>query len=386
MRFPRPGLEAEFDSVMTGGAGATLFGLRRIGKSSEAMACAERLEALPQCVICEDAQGMTSEAQLLFSILKKLPPQGIGKLILERICSDDGITKTVKAMLGSRAKIELKSVEDYFGPIVAAIERSILSVPSSERIVLIIDELPWLCRGILEGEPQRGASRVDLLLAVLRRWRVAGMRMLLLGSIGLKGLGREHRLDLTHLNDLTPLSVPPFEVHEAAAFVNALAAGGGVQGWTEGHTHALLGESAAFYPSMLQRAFQQVTIGRMAAEVSRFPEIFAVKVRPDLDANFYQQFDRRRKLYKKLPEPLPRLLEKLCKAVLSSSGGALPFDELQNLAGSETDDADLGEALGILREDGFLDVRVERDGSQHWRVASSLVAAWWKRRKGGARQ
>jgi hypothetical protein len=40
-RFPCPVLEAEFDSVLTRGNGGTLFGLRRIGKSSEAMACAQ---------------------------------------------------------------------------------------------------------------------------------------------------------------------------------------------------------------------------------------------------------------------------------------------------------------------------------------------------------
>lgn len=34
-RFPRAAIEAEFDSLLLGGNGAKLFGLRRIGKSTE---------------------------------------------------------------------------------------------------------------------------------------------------------------------------------------------------------------------------------------------------------------------------------------------------------------------------------------------------------------
>jgi len=55
-------------------------------------------------------------------------------------------------------------------------------------------------------------------------------------SIGLVGLGREYRLDLSHLNDLTPLSVPPLEPEEAEVFVQALAAGGDI---SDGRTTTL---------------------------------------------------------------------------------------------------------------------------------------------------
>jgi hypothetical protein len=387
LRYPLQYLEEEFDSAMKGGNGATLFGLRRIGKSSEMLACAERLRRSGCLVICEDAQGKTSEAQLLMAVLDQLPAQGWKDRLMKILGEDSAISKVAREALGKATGATTRDVQEYFGPIAAAIERAI---QAADRIVLIIDEFPWLCRNVLENDPGRGRARVDVLLAALRRWRVAGMRMMLVGSIGLIGLGREYGLDLTHLNDLIPLSVPPLEKGaESEAFVRALAAGGQIQGWTDAHTRALLDESAAFYTAMLQRAFQQLTVGGKAAELSRFPEIFAVKIRPDLDEAFYQQFDKRRQRYRMLPNPLPSLLSGLLETVLSSPAPA-SREELRDRAGAamdETDlEADLSDALGILREDGFLTVCIDRDGSQNWSAASTLVSAWWKQRRGGPRR
>lgn len=386
-RFPRPQLEEEFDNAMNGGNGATLFGLRRIGKSSEALACAERLRESKQLVLMEDAQGMTSEARLLHAILNRLPAHGWRDRVMQIIGEDNAIAKTARDALHHLTGNTTEHVEAYFEPISAAIERAI---QATDRVVLMVDELPWLCRSVLEGDPLKGRARIDVLLAALRRWRKAGMRMLLMGSIGLVGLGREYRLDLTHLNDLSALSVPPLLApplgdEDPEAFINALVAGGGILDWTDAHTRALLDESAAYYTSMLQRAFQQLTIGSKAAELGRFPEIFAVKIRPDLDETFYQQFDKRKQRYRALPEPLPRLVLMLIETVLGSES-PVSRNALRDRTGKETDHADLTDALYILREDGFLTVRIERDASQYWRAASELVTAWWRQRRGGSCQ
>jgi hypothetical protein len=110
---------------------------------------------------------------------------------------------------------------------------------------------------------------------------------------------------MSHLDDLTPLSVPPLEPEEAEAFVQALAAGGNISGWTDDHTRALLDESVALYASILQRGFEKVTIGGKSAALDRFPDIFALKVRPDLDAAFFQQFDNRVRQYRRSATPPP---------------------------------------------------------------------------------
>ena len=382
--FPRKALEEEFDSAMTRTNGAKLFGLRRIGKSSEAAACCERLAQAGYIVVREDAQGMTSEVILLQAILNQLPAASLQTRVMQLIGENNAIAKTARDLLTKATGGKPEDVLAYFGPIMAAVENAI---DQSDRVALVLDEFPWLCRSILQGDEARGKARVDVLLAALRRWRNKGVRMLLMGSIGMVALGRQYDLDLSHLNDLNPLHVPPFELDEAKALVNALAAGGGISGWSEAHTAALLEESVAFYPAMLQKGFEQTTFGGRAARVERFPDLFAEKVRPDFDGTYYQQFDKRRKLYGGLPKPLPDLLDGILLAVMQADS-PVSWDMLyETLAQNHAvSDADLGDALNILREDGFLAVRAHRDGSQQWRPASDLMRAWWKLRRGGTRR
>ncbi|MCB1771700.1 MAG: hypothetical protein KDJ31_18680, partial [Candidatus Competibacteraceae bacterium] len=156
---------------------------------------------------------------------------------------------------------------------------------------------------------------------------------------------------------------------------------------SEDHTAALLEETVTFYPAMLQKGFEQASLGKRAARIERFPDLFAEKVRPDFDDTYYQQFDKRLKLYRNLPAPLPGLLENVLLAVMKA-GSPMMRDALYEalIQSGEVSDADLGDALNILREDGFLAVRAQRDGSQQWRVASDLMRAWWNQRRGGSRR
>lgn len=381
--FPRKALEDEFDSVMTRSNGAKLFGLRRIGKSSEASACCERLRKAGFTVVKEDAEGMSSEVMLLQSILGKLPSEGLKARVTKLILDDNAIAKSARDAFSKAMSGKADELLAYFGPIMSAVENAI---DQNDRVVLVIDEFPWLCRSILQSDVDKGVARVDVLLAALRRWRNKGVPMLLMGSIGMVALGRQYGLDLNHLNDLGPLNVPPFESDEAKALVDALAVGGEIAGWTEAHTTALLEETVAFYPAMLQKGFEQTTLGGRAASIERFPDLFAEKVRPDFDDTFYQQFDKRLKLYRNLPEPLPKLLNGALQAVIKADSPVARdalYDALD--PSGEMSEADLGDALNILREDGFLAVRAERDGSQRWRVASGLMLAWWKQRRGSRR-
>ena len=380
-RFDQPELEAEFDSVIAGSTGAKLFGLRRVGKSSEVAACAERLGAPPHncLVIRETAEGMSSEAHLLAAILSKLPRQGWLERITSAIAEDNAIASAVRDGVGKLTGSHATNVQAYFGPIAITIERT---VRHTDRIVLVIDEFPWLCRSILQSDAAGGRGRVDVLLAALRRWRKQGLRMVLLGSIGMVGLSRKYGLDLSHLADLMPLEVPPLSLAEARVMVRALVAGGEIRDWSEAHTEELLSESGALYTSMIQRGFLALTLGGKAAPLAAIPELFAEKVRPNLDATFYQQFDKRVHAYRDLAEPFPLLLPSMLKRVLTAPGPT-PLQALHEAAGESISAADLGDAMDILREDGFLRVRIQRDASQMWSPASSLVTAWWAQRRGG---
>lgn len=394
-RFGRPALEAEFDAAMTQGNGARLLGLRRIGKSTEALACIERLAARPGLhLVSLDAQGITSEAKLLLDILAALPSQGLRERVTRLIGAENAIAHGVREALQKFTGMPA-DIEAYFVPIALAAERAF---EAQDGLVLVIDEFPWLCRSILESDPAKGRSRVDVLLATLRRWRAKGVRMMLLGSIGMAALGRQHGLDLNHLNDLQMLEVPPLTPDEAADLVAALVQGEHVSGWSDDHTRQLLDECLALYPAIVQKAFQQLSLGHRAVPLAQLPDIFADKVRPDLETAFFAQFDRRLKAYRSLPAPMPALLERLLKQVLGhairqalhtpshETAHAVEYPALQAAeATHHTDPADLGDALAILREDGFLSLRAPRRAPQAWRPASSLVLAWWEQRRGGGR-
>ncbi|MEZ5583733.1 MAG: hypothetical protein R3F37_14145 [Candidatus Competibacteraceae bacterium] len=133
---------------------------------------------------------------------------------------------------------------------------------------------------------------------------------------------------------------------------------------------------------MLQKAFQALSLGGQAVALERIPDIFAEKIRPELDKTFFEQFDRRLKRYRSFTENWAVHLPKLCEAVLAANG-PVARDHLRAGLTGTVDESDLGDALAILREDGFLDVRVNRDGSQYWRPASPLVTAWRIQRRGG---
>jgi hypothetical protein len=210
------------------------------------------------------------------------------------------------------------------------------------------------------------------------------MRMLLVGSIGMAALGRRHKLDLSHLRDLGFLEVPPLDDGEASEFIAALAAG--ATGWTEAHSQALLDESVAYYPAILQTGFQAMTRGGRSLALDQISDLFASKVRPNLDQTFFAQFDRRLQLYRELPPPMPALLRGVLERVMAAPGQRLEYPALDDQLRADLpmlDPADLGDTLAILREDGFLSLRAPRNAPQIWLVASGLVSAWWSQRRGG---
>lgn len=384
-RFPRPVLEAEFDHLMAHTNGTRIFGLRRTGKSTEGRALCDRLHrADPQAlVIYIDAQGMESEASLLVDLLKALPARAKGwhTRFFELLTDDQGIShlarEALKKLTGASADIQA-----YFGPIIQLLERAL---QPDDKVTLVIDEFPWLCRSILEHDPESGRARVDVLLASLRRLRDRHVRMVLMGSIGMTALLREHRVYTEHLNDLQLLEIPPLAPEEAKAFLAWLVAGHGIQGWTEAHTQGCLDECGVFYPSVLHIAFLQLTVGGRAAALANIPDIFADKVRPDFDATLYAQFDRRLAHYRGLPEPLPSLTRALLDRVLNAPGQTATLSELRGVLPTGAEDTDLRDALSILREDGFLSLRVPRGQPEQWRAASPLVPSWWQQGHGGFR-
>ena len=148
--------------------------------------------------------------------------------------------------------------------------------------------------------------------------------------------------------------------------------------WTDETTEAMLDETAAYYPSFLQFAFNQLRV-RRAATQEAIAEIFAEHIRPNLDVTFFDQFDGRIKRY---DAPLRKGAVAILGGVVAADPGLVQRTKLVETLGANDMQGDLSETLKLLKEDGFLGQRVERDGSESWRLASPLVKAWWLQRRG----
>ncbi len=382
--WPRPDIVDNLVETLRSGVSVTLFGLRRIGKSSAMAEAARRLQADGNCTIVSiDAQDFNGLEKLLTELLAALPSDGtLMTTILQKLGGNRFFPAALKTglevMLGKKPSEEdglARYVADYWGPICNEISSAIKE--SGTRFILMIDEFPFMCQGMLAQK--KGRELVDKLLATLRQWRAGPITMVLSGSIGMRFLAREHNLEFVHLNDFVPLEITPLASQgEARAMITAMVRAADLTWWTDETTEAMLDETAAYYPSFLQFAFNQLRV-RRAATQEAIAEIFAEHIRPNLDVTFFDQFDGRIKRY---DEPLRKGAAAILGGIVAADPGLVQRTKLVETLGADEAQGDLSETLKLLKEDGFLGQRVERDGSESWRLASPLVKAWWLQRRG----
>ena len=382
--WPRPDIVDDLVETLKSGESISLFGLRRIGKSSAMEEAARILQSDAEYVVVYiDAQDFNALEKLLTGLMAALPSDGklttvlLGKITGNRFLPI--ILKTcLKAILNrqpSDHKALAQHVADYWGPICQVIADAISE--SDVRLILMIDEFPYMCKGMLAK--QDGRNFVDKLLATFRQWRNGLVAMVLSGSIGMRFLAREHNLGFVHLNDLVPIEIPPLESREEARnMVEAMVRSTQLEWWNDETTEVMLDETAAYYPSFLQFAFDRLKV-RRAATKDKISEIFAEQIRPRLDVTFFDQFDERMKRY---DPPLQVIAKAILRHLVSVDSNLVLGAELINALDVDSNEVDFTEALKILKEDGFLGQRVERDNSEHWRLASPLVKAWWLQRHG----
>lgn len=373
--FARPDLEAELIRLLESSAGVKMFGLRRTGKSTLQLAAAKGMRKRGYTVVEIDAQGLRSNDGLLRAVFKNLPEQK--KSFSDKVCafvehnravSETG-KKAFELLLRKEAGPETEKDiaaywEHYSNAIVQALKEA------KPKLLLCIDELPFLLDNMLKDDPQHGPRQVDQLLASLREWRGAGLKMLLAGSIGVAALARTHNFRPDHLTDLSSLDMPELSPGQAEEFVKQATEN---TPWTPDHTKALLLELTVLYPSFLVKSL--IILNPAAPSPPRdFPQKFAESIRPELYDAFLTQFDRRYRLYEQIGKDYRRnLVLPLLKAVFSSPDGIRESDiALQH----PFDQIDLREALNMLREDGFVRNSMDTEGKSFWKPGSGLASMW----------
>lgn len=372
-RFDRPELQERFMRTLEHSAGVKMFGLRRIGKSTLRLYAVEQLERRGRLVTAIDGQGLQSLSDLLARLFAAMP-RGEGFMNRALGLLSQGPAQAALQAVAQGTGHEDATLSAYWQLVSAAIRQALEG--DGPKPVLVIDEFTYLIGNLLKRE--RGQEDVDKLLAAMREWRGSGMTMLLTGSIGLTALARTHGITVEHLNDLQPFTIPELSEEEARRFVRDATQEPSRCRWTDAHTDEFLRQSQVLYPCFLVRGLLQVGIEN-PPDPPAFAEIFEEFVRPDLHADFYNQFDRRFRAYKKLEDDEQEKLILPALATIMRADEPVAQDALP--CNGDFTRVDLSIALSMLLEDGFIQSRERIDSDRLWKPASSLASAWWRRSK-----
>lgn len=232
-RFDRPKLQEKLLRTLASSGGVKMFGLRRIGKSTLRRYVIERMEQAGKPVAFFDAQGLQSIQDLLGDLFGALPRESDLKTrVLGFIAKDSPVRNALEA-LASGTRTGEALVSAYWREAYNGIRKALgaTSVPP----LLVIDEFSLFLKNILERTPE-GRDEIDQLLAAMREWRAAGMKMLLTGSIGVTALSRRYQLTGDHLNDLQPFDVPELSDDEAREFIRQATEKPSQGRWRDEHT------------------------------------------------------------------------------------------------------------------------------------------------------
>lgn len=373
-------VEDLFNALVNDQGSRRLFGLRRIGKTSVLMELQRRLIERPELtVIRMDVQGVSRFKDFLGKVFEQIHADD-RRVKIKKVLSSNPVAQSLLSAAWSRiagtaapvAPISFVNEFEHRTAWEGGIEDALRE---AGPVVLIIDELPFMLRNMLNDDYK--PRDVERFLATLRSWRMnAGVRMLLSGSLGLAQIKRTHGVHVAdHIGDLFPERLPPLSRQEALALVDALAAGEKLDDWTSAQSMAVVDASAELWPIFLQYGFSAA-----AKSPARDPALVTLavnaSVRQSLDETFYQQFTERLSRYGHDEKPARAMLKAVAAASPQSTSFEA-FDKALRAIGALDRRDDLLEAL---REDDLL--LFDTDAQWAW-PASKLVPIWVRSRAWG---
>ena len=381
-----PGARPDPDEVvdrLIDGTSVSVFGLRRIGKSSLIAEARERLRARGVKVLWIDLQKHDTLAGTLAAILKELAQNGgpvarIGKWAeATKILPPD-----IKARIGTiiSSKIDAvadSSIDDYAEALFEQIGSELAALRPADRPVMIFDELPLLFLNAIKKAPPdevpQVVARLNKFLAILRHWRSddVGIAMVLCGSFSMPWLRRQYGIDDEHINDCDPVDIEEMTDADARGLIEACIAARRPRRWEDGCTDALMKMIPANYPGVIQLAYSKIKFAEDAS-LSALRGPLRDKIEDAFEDRYYIQFDRR---FARYSEDERARANRLFKAIAAAPGGRIDFDRaaaMLSATGSPEDDQDGRELLDLLHSDGFLTPSRSRGVA----YSSGLVSAW----------
>lgn len=373
--FPRAyAVNLTMNTIQDGGS-AALFGPRRTGKSSVMKEVSRKLTEQGLHPIEIDLQGRSGPAAFASKILSQIP-KDLKNTIMTSWARLGGLPENLTQLFakGDDASVPTDTAtenlfREYWEALSDVVQAQILKSP--KRIVLFLDELPYFCEEQIERKvPPR---TVDDFLATLRRWRQAGISMVIAGSIGMRHVLRANNLNPDHLNDLTQIPLRPFNEAEAKLLLERLALGSTppLTWWQDEHSQAILAEAPDLIPSYLQKAFSAAR-ALEDRDPAALRETLRRDVRSDFVSGFFDQFNKRLGRYKDQAVSAQAVL----KLLLDGPKQRVEIIAALQASGIATD-YEAGEFLQEMIEDSFI-APGDQDGT--FQLAYRMVESWWKQR------
>lgn len=381
-----PGARPDPDEIvdrLLDGTSVSVFGLRRIGKSSLIAETRERLRASSKTVLWIDLQKHDTLAGTLAALLKALAENnGPVAKISKWAEKTDFLPANIKAKITSIIKSKIDSVadsdiDDYAEALFEQIGSELAALDKQTRPIIIFDELPLLFLNALKaanpGDQPKVIARLNKFLAILRHWRSddVGVAMALCGSFSMPWLRREYGIDDEHLNDCDPVTIEEMEEEDARKLIEACIAARRPKGWQDGCTDALLELLPAYFPGVIQLAYSKIKYASDAS-LSALKGDLRGKIEDALEEKYYSQFDRR---FSRYDEPERERAARLFKEIAKASDGKIEFDKAIQILSAQSqqgDDQTGRELLDFLQSDGF----VTSSRSRGVTYASGLVSSW----------
>ena len=303
----RPEVVLELVTRLESGASASLFGLRRIGKSSIMKEVARHLRTKGHTCIFLNTEGMSGPGRLLVDLVRGLDPS-LRDQISTAWANNGSLSGALKqiATVLKKEPVDTANVEkdfrDFWEPLTQTVERQLRDTDA--RVFVFIDELPFF----LADQIEKGVDKQNIIdiLATLRRWRQDSniMAQVLCGSIGMAGFLRLHDIDRDHNNDAPGIYVGPLDQDDACDFLDAVAKGQSIEGWTDAIRDTVIAQAIEYYPSYLQEILLLLKTEALLTKykhgevndellVDKLNDVVMPKIRKGFEVDLLNQFDKR---------------------------------------------------------------------------------------------